>query len=138
MNYLKPFGSQNFVLGVGLAALTYLFGPSVKNGARNVAVKSTQGALMAGETATNAVYTGKEKVSDFFGNLMGGHDGDSNHIMEQQQVFSQFMHEIQEERKQSNELMKNMMKTMKDMQHEISTIKNNSSVKNSTVTPKNK
>ncbi len=123
MKYLKPFGTQSFVLGIGLAALTYLIGPSVKRGARSVAVKGMQGALMAGEAASNAVDTGKEKASSLFQNLMNrGHNHEAE-IIERKQLFNNMMNEMKEERRQNRELMQSMLETMQSMQKEISSIK---------------
>ena len=39
---LKPFGSQGFLIGIGVAAIGYLIAPQLKKSLRPAAVKGTQ------------------------------------------------------------------------------------------------
>lgn len=122
---MKYFGTQSFVVGLGLAALTYLVGPSVKKGARKMAVKGMQGAMMAGEAASDVVDTGKEKASSFFENIMHRGNHHETAMMERKQFFDNMMTEMREDRRQNREFMQGMLETMKSMQAEISSIKSN-------------
>lgn len=122
MKYLKPFGSQSFVVGIGIAALAYLFGPTIKRGAKTVAVKGMQGALIAGESATNAVEGGKQKASDFINNLVtkqGNNDEEFSHI------YRQMVNELKTQREQNNNVMKELVETMKGMQTQMNKMSQN-------------
>ncbi|KAB3525507.1 hypothetical protein [Alkaliphilus serpentinus] len=120
MNILKPFGSQNFVLGIGIAALGYLLGPTLKQGARTVAVKGVQGAMMAGNTASNIMETGKENM----GNLFERMTGNQKEYMQMEQHFRQnLMNEIKSEREEYNSVLKELVTTMKSLQSEVHSLK---------------
>ncbi|KAB3535748.1 hypothetical protein F8154_05460 [Alkaliphilus pronyensis] len=120
MNLLKPFGSQNFILGVGIAALSYLLGPSLKQGARTVAVKGMQGAMMAGNTATNMMESGKESMGNLF-DSMTGHQKD---YMEMEHNFRQdLIKEIKSDREEFNSALKELSTTMKSLQSEVQALK---------------
>ena len=129
MNILKPLGSPGFAIGLGIAALTYFLGPSLKRGARNVAVKGMQGALMAGEGASNAMHEGKETMSNMFGNTFGNENymNEMSTEMAQQntQMVQQVFQEMREEREQYKNMFQEMMNTMQGMQDDISSLKAN-------------
>ncbi|WP_408954679.1 hypothetical protein [Natroniella sp. ANB-PHB2] len=111
MKLLKPFGTQNFVLGIGIAAATYLLGPTLKRNARNVAVKGVQGALTAGSMASQVMDDGKEKMTGLVGNMS---DQRAN------QEMAMIYNELREEREQ----MKELISTVKELQQEVADIKN--------------
>lgn len=122
MNLLKPFGTESFVIGIGIAAVSYLFGPTIKRGAREVAVKGMQGALMAGDTASHAVESGREKFSSFIHNMM--HSEKDNDISVDKSFHKELVDELKEDRQQQREFMKELMSTMKSLKNEVKELKN--------------
>lgn len=113
MDLFKPFTTRGFVIGVGIAALAYLLGPQIKQGARNVAVKGMQGAMIAGDAASQAVASGREKMSNMVQNV--GNRGDS--------TMQQFISEMKEEREQIAAALSEMVNTMRQMQDEIALLR---------------
>ncbi|MCK8826658.1 hypothetical protein MWH25_02695 [Natroniella acetigena] len=111
MKFLKPFGTQNFVLGIGIAAATYLLGPTLKRNARNVAVKGMQGALSAGGMASQVMDDGKEKMSGLVENMSG---------QRANQEMAMIYNELREEREE----LKELLTTVKELQQEVADIKN--------------
>ncbi|WP_432665519.1 hypothetical protein R9X47_04445 [Wukongibacter baidiensis] len=121
MNLLKPFGTESFILGIGIAAVSYLLGPTIKRGAKGVAVKGMQGALMAGDAANEAMDTGRDKFSDFIQGIMN--DGNNN-VMDQDNDFQkELFNELKAERQQYSELMKELVSSVKSLQGEVSELK---------------
>ncbi len=125
MKYLRPFGTQSFAIGVGLAAITYLFGPTIRKGAKGVAVKGVQGAMVAGESATNMVEDSKEKATNFLGNIMKS-PRNKNHEIHQQtsSMYKEMLEEIKAQRDDNSKMMQEMLSTIKNMQNDIVNIKN--------------
>ena len=123
MNLLKPFGTESFLIGIGIAAASYLLGPTIKRGARGVAVKGMQGALMAGDAANDAMETSKDKFNDFIQNMMG--DGKSNVNFEHMEnsFHKDLIDELKADRHQNSELMKELVSSMKSLQSEIKDLK---------------
>jgi hypothetical protein len=113
MDLLKPFTSRGFVIGIGLAALAYLLGPQIKQGAKTVAVKGMQGAMVAGDAASQAVASGREKMGSMMQNM--GNKGDT--------MVQQMVSEFKEEREQVSNTLNELVNTMKSMQEEISLLK---------------
>lgn len=112
MDLLKPFTTRGFVIGVGIAALAYLLGPQIKQGAKTVAVKGMQGAMLAGEMASQAVTSGREKMGNMMQNM--GNKGDT---------MMQLISEFKEERQQVSSTLSELVTTMKNMQEEIALLK---------------
>ncbi|MBM7614446.1 hypothetical protein [Alkaliphilus hydrothermalis] len=117
MNLLKPLASQNFILGIGIAAATYVFGPAIKRGAKKVAVKGVQGALMAGEATNETVSKGKDMFSDFMNNVHHNENSEQKHMEQlfQQELFNSLKTTQENQSKAFTELLS----TIKDMQEEI-------------------
>lgn len=119
MDLLRPFGTRNFVVGISIAALAYLLAPSLQKGARAVAVKGAQGAMMVGGAAASAVSTGREKVSGMWQNVSG-----SNVNQQESNMLQTMIEEMRAERQQHASLMQEMVNTMKNMQEEMAMLKN--------------
>lgn len=113
MDLLKPFTSRGFVIGIGIAALAYLLGPQIKQGAKTIAVKGMQGAMVAGEAATQAVTNGREKMGQMMQNM--NHQGDN--------LVQQMVSEMKEEREQISHTLNELVNTMRNMQEEITLLK---------------
>lgn len=122
MNLLKPFGTESFILGIGIAAVSYLLGPTIKRGARGVAVKGMQGAMMAGDAANDAMDSSRDKFSDFIQGMMN--DGKNNVMDQQDNNFQrELFNELKAEREQYSELMKELVSSVKSLQGEVSDLK---------------
>ncbi|MCG8540426.1 MAG: hypothetical protein MJA82_10860 [Clostridia bacterium] len=117
MNILKPFGTEGFILGIGIAALGYLLGPTIKRGARGIAVKGMQGAMMVGDTANDAMDSGKEKFNDFIQNMMDSKQDNERNF------HKELIDEIKTDRHNNNELLKELVSTMKSLQNEVKDMK---------------
>ncbi|EOC99521.1 hypothetical protein [Caldisalinibacter kiritimatiensis] len=128
MKILKPFGTQSFVIGVGIAALSYLFGPTIKKGAREVTVKGMQGALLAGEAASNAVDEGKKKMSNVINNMKKPMDKNEGIELKNSHIVQQLVNELQAERQQNREMFESLMNTVKDLQNEMSSLKEDNDI----------
>ncbi|GAB6099062.1 hypothetical protein JCM16358_09410 [Halanaerocella petrolearia] len=115
MKFLKPFGTQNFVIGIGIAAATYLFGPTLKRNARRAAVKGMQGAMSAGGMASGAMGKSKDKMAG----MAGMFQGMATEQQQPNQDVAMLYNELQEERKQISELAS----AVKSLQQEISDMK---------------
>jgi len=102
MNFLKPFYSQNFLLGIGIAAVGSLFAPTIKEGVRSLAVKGAQGAMMVGDAAKNMKESGKEMMQK---------DENDN--------AKDLANELKSDREQYNSVLKELVTTMKDIQSEV-------------------
>ncbi len=123
MNLLKPFGTESFLIGVGLAAASYLLGPTIKQGARGVAVKGMQGALMAGDVANNTMEASRDKLGNFMHKFMDNRD---NGKMEVEYSFQkELINELKADREQYNKVLNEMISTMKSIQEDVKTLKAN-------------
>jgi len=106
--FKSPFSPQSILFGVGLAILTSLLTPVIRENARNAAVKGTQGAIMAGEKFAGA----KDKMSGVMNKFKK-----EEQIQQMEQVsreeFQQLKDEIRKEREQLQELISKLgnMKT---------------------------
>lgn len=121
MNLLKPFGTEGFILGIGIAAVSYLLGPTIKRGAKGVAVRGMQGALMAGDAANDAIDTSREKFSDFIQGMMG--DNKDNMMHQDNNFQKELFNELKSERQQYSELMKELVSSVKSLKDEVSDLK---------------
>lgn len=118
MDLLRPFGTRNFVIGIGLAALAYLFAPTLQRNARTVAVKGAQGAMLVGGAAANAFSTGKERIGGVIQGM--GNAGRSEDTSNVQQLVN----DLRNEREQFNNVLSEVMSTMKNLQDEVRVLKN--------------
>lgn len=117
MDLLRPFGTRNFIVGISIAALAYLLAPTLQKGARAVAVKGAQGAMIVGGAAANAVNTGREKVSGMWQNVASSNQQETS-------LMQQMVEEMRAERQQHSSLMQEMVNTMKNLQEEMAMLKN--------------
>ncbi len=113
MKVLKPFGTQGFIIGLGVAALTYTLGPVIKRNSRNAAVKGAQGALSVGGVASQMFNNGKERVSGMFEGME-----ETDHVTGEE--MKTFIEEMRAERDQINELVNKV----NGLEEEISIVKN--------------
>src|SRR6056297_3563832 len=98
--FKSPFSPQSILFGIGLAVLTSLLTPVIKENARNAAVKGTQGALMAGKKFSGA----KDKMSGMMNKFKKEEPEMAVQQNQNQEVnvqeLQQLKDEIQKERKQ--------------------------------------
>ena len=113
MKILKPFGTQGFIVGLGVAALTYTLGPIIKRSARTAAVKGTQGALAVGGTTCQMVNNSKEKMAGVFGDMK-----------EAGEATGEEMKSFIEEMRMEREEIKELVNKVNGLKEELSTMKN--------------
>lgn len=121
MNLIKPFSSESFIIGLGIAAVGSLFAPAIKKGAKIMAVKGAQGAMIAGDAAENMVHSGKESMNTMFPHMFKDKKYDDS---SQQEFHENLVRELKSDREQYNNVMQELVKTMRDIQSEVSTLKN--------------
>lgn len=118
-NLLKPFGTQSFFVGLGVAAVTYLLGPQIKETVRPIAVKGTQGAMMLSDKTKEMMEEGKDRIEGMMENVKGK-DG---MMQGQAGAYEMLINELREERERSNSLMEKLNDKMNDLKNEIAHIK---------------
>ena len=62
----KTFGSQGFLIGIGVAALGHILAPHLKKTLRPAAVKGTQGVMALGNKTKQVLDDSKEKLRPSF------------------------------------------------------------------------
>ena len=124
-NLLKPFGSQSFFIGLGIAAAAYVLGPQIKETMRPMAVKGTQGMMMLTDRTMNMMHEGKDRVEGMVGKM--GNMGNMANIartehmpMEQMGMMEVMLKELKEERERSNKMMEDFHETLMSIRDEIS------------------
>ncbi|MFT9498090.1 hypothetical protein [Anaerosolibacter sp.] len=135
-NMMKPFGSQSFLVGLGVAAVGYFFGPQIKQAIRPTAVKGAQGMMMFSDKTKEIFGEGKHMM----GNMMdkaahmgheAAHMGQAQHMggqmAGQMGMYEMLMKELKEERERSNRLMEQLNTSITGLKDEIAHIKNTSS-----------
>ncbi|MDF2545534.1 MAG: hypothetical protein K0R93_432 [Anaerosolibacter sp.] len=122
---MKPFGSQSFLIGLGVAAVGYFFGPQIKQAVRPAAVKGAQGMMMFSDKTKGMFDEGKHMM----GNMMdkASHIGQEHHMAGQMGVHEMLMKELREERERTNRLMEQLNTSITGLKDEIAHIKNTSS-----------
>ncbi|MDW5299155.1 MAG: hypothetical protein SA378_03315 [Sedimentibacter sp.] len=119
MNLLKPFSTESFIVGLGIAAVGSLFAPAIKKGAKTMAVKGTQGAMMAGEAANNMMESGKETLNNTFPGL----SKNKNDSEAAQKLNKELISELRSDREQYANVLQELVTTMKDIQSEVKAFK---------------
>lgn len=121
MNLLKPFSSESFIIGLGIAAVGSLFAPAIKKGAKAIAVKGTQGAMMAGDAAENMVKSGKEGMNNIFSGMFKDKQEDE---ASRQKFQENLINELKSDREKYSSVLQELVSTIKDIQSEINSLKN--------------
>jgi len=119
MNLLKPFSTESFIVGLGIAAVGSLFAPAIKKGAKTMAVKGTQGAMVAGEAANNMMESGKETLNNTFPGL----SKNKNDSVAAQKLNKELISELRSDREQYANVLQELVTTMKDIQSEVKAFK---------------
>ncbi|PRX27217.1 hypothetical protein BX659_11782 [Orenia metallireducens] len=116
MKLLKPVNSENILIGIGVAALTYLLGPKIKRNAKSLAERGMERAMMAGDAASETIDNGKEKMVDIFEDM-----GDEySSIYSENDELTMLYDELEADREQLNELTG----LVYDLKEEIASLKN--------------
>jgi len=116
MKLLKPVNSENILIGVGIATLTYLLGPKIKRNVKSFAEKGMERAMMAGDVASETIDTGKEKMADIFEDM----EDEYSSIYSENDELTMLYDELEADREQLNELTG----LVYDLKEEIATLKN--------------
>ena len=103
MKFMESLTPQSVLFGLGLAVLTSVLGPVIKKNTKDMAVKGTQGALMAGEKISET----KDKMTGAMSNMKENHENQVN----TQEIFQ----EIKKERKQMQELVESFKELKQEM-----------------------
>lgn len=120
---IKPFGTQGFLVGMGVAALGYFLAPQLKKTLRPVAVKGTQGVMSLGSKTKHILEDGKDKISNFI-TQNPEETGDSRMDSGEEKGFSsQVLKELMEEREASNRIMSELKDSILSLKEEISNMK---------------
>ena len=123
-NPLKLFGSQSFLVGLGVAAATYFLGPQIKETIRPMAVKGTQGMMMMTDRTMRMMHEGRDRMEDMVGKM--GHMAKPEHMtMGQMGVMEAMLKELREERERSNKMMEEFRETLMSIRDEISSNRRN-------------
>lgn len=120
---VKPFGSQGFLIGIGISALTYLLAPQIKETLRPAAVKGTQGLLAFGAETKRILTEGKEKISNVFSEKTEEVKDMMKSKGEGKQLASKLLQELKEERELSNKIMEELKNSIVSLREEISNIR---------------
>ena len=108
MKFFRPFTLQGFLFGVGIAVVTSALAPIIKENSRNLAVKGTEGMIMAGDKINNV----KENMSDKVSNLGNkGNDVEDNKA-------DMLYEELKKERKELKNLVSEINDIKKNMKKE--------------------
>lgn len=120
-DFLKPFGSQSFLVGLGAAAIGYLFGPKIKQAVRPAAVKGAQGMMMVTDKTKEMFDEGKHMM----GNMMDKTSsmGKDSHVNPQAGMYEILIHELKEERQRSNHLMEQLNTSIVGLKEEFAHMK---------------
>lgn len=120
---IKAFGSQSFLIGLGVAAASYFLAPQLKKSLRPAAVKGAQGVMAFGSMTKDRMNQGKEKLNEIISqkgetlsNATAGAAGVS--------VMDMVLKELKEEREQSNRILEELKNSISGLKEEISNMKN--------------
>ncbi|MBB6217656.1 hypothetical protein HNQ80_003779 [Anaerosolibacter carboniphilus] len=118
---MKPFGSQSFLIGLGVAAVGYFFGPQIKQAIRPAAVKGAQGVMMFSDKTKEMFDEGKHMM----GNMMdkASHMGQEQQMAGQMGMYEMLMKELKDERERSNRLMEQLNISIAGLKDEITYMK---------------
>jgi ABC-type phosphate transport system auxiliary subunit len=119
---LKPFGSQSFFIGLGVAAIGYLLGPQIKESLRPVAVKGVQGAMVLSDQTKHMMSQGKDTINHM---VEKTHMTGAQHQvpMDQTNMFQALLNELKAEREHSNKILEELKNTVTGLKDEIAQIK---------------
>lgn len=122
---IKPLASQNFMVGIGVAALAYFLAPQLKEAFRPAAVKGTQAVMTLGTKTKQMLDDGKEKISNLiFEKTEGtGTEEKTNDVVQEVTISSTVLKELREEREVSNKIMDELRNSIMSLKEEISHIK---------------
>ena len=96
---LKPFGTQSFFIGLGIAAAAYLMAPQLRKSLKPVAVKGAHGMLVLGNQARELFNQGKTEE------------------------YANLANEIRQDREQYNTVLKELKDSILLLKDEISDLK---------------
>lgn len=120
---IKPFGSQGFLIGLGVAALAYFLAPQLKQSLRPAAVKGTQSVMTLGSKTKQILDDSKEKISSFISETAGGAKDRIKGAVEDTGISSKFLKELKEEREISNKIIHELKDSIISLKEEIAHIK---------------
>ncbi len=122
-DWMKPFGSQSFLVGLGVAAVGYFFGPQIKQVIRPAAVRGAQGMMMFSDKTKEMFDEGKHMMGNMMDKTM--HMGQEQGMAGQMGMYEMLMKELKDERERSNRLMEQLNTSIVGLKDEIAYIKNN-------------
>lgn len=121
-NILKPFGSQGFLIGIGVAALGYFLAPQLKQSLRPAAVKGAQGVMSLGNKTKQILEDGKEKISVLFEKGEEAKDSAAEGDREKD-ISSKVLKELMEEQESSAKILNELKDSILSLKEEISQLK---------------
>lgn len=124
---IKPFGSQSFLIGIGAAALVYLFGPQLKEALRPAAVKGAQGVMALGDKTKQMFEEGKERVAGMlFEKTDEAADKVKEVVAEGMGVQADLVKEFMEEREAHKRLLEELKDSVASLKEEMAQMRNSS------------
>lgn len=120
---IKPFGSQGFLVGIGVAALTYFLAPQLKQSLRPAAVKGTQGMMALGTKTKQILEEGKEKISSMLSETVAETRSKMKEAAGESEISSEMIKEFREEREASNRMLQELKDSIAGLREELSHIK---------------
>lgn len=124
---IKPFGSQSFLVGVGVAALAYFLGPQLKQSLRPAAVKGTQGVISLGGKTKQLFEEGMGKINTIVFEKTDEVFDKTKETLESIGFSPDLLKELKEERESSNRIMEELKNSVISLKEEISQMKNSGS-----------
>lgn len=119
---VKPFGSQSFLVGMGVAALAYFLAPQLKQSLRPAAVKGAAGVMTLGSKTKQILEDSKDKISSLIFEKAEGKNEIKNSA-EEIGIPSEVLKEIREDREVSNKIIQELKESIVSLKEEISHMK---------------
>jgi len=111
---VKPFGTQSFLIGLGVAAVGYMLAPQLKKTFQPIIDKGTQGAMALSSKTKQFWEDSREKVT------ARGEKSDRS-----LESLMQVMQNSEQQREMSNQIMMDLKDAVMGLKDEISRLKEN-------------
>lgn len=120
---VKPFGSQSFLIGIGVAALAYFLAPQLKQSLRPAAVKGAAGVMTLGDKTKKILEESKDKISNLIFDKTEEARDKVRDVVEEAGISPDVLKEMREEREVSNKMIQELKDSIVSLKEEISHIK---------------
>lgn len=122
---VKPFGSQGFFVGLGVAAVFYFLGPQLKESLMPAAIKGTQGFMSLGNK-TKEIFEENRARLNMPGEKGDEFEGRTASPIESSSLYSELLKTLKDERESSNRILEELKNSIIGLREEITEMKNSS------------